>query len=228
MSVGRFRYKPLMQVFPGRCAIPTQEPPAAAYTGACLRAQPIPPRDVPPRESHQIAPGGPPRKGRKPPDPCLPKRPGKPVPPADAAVRPGRESPFRCKPLPFGRRRHGAVVTDAENRRPDLENASSRRDPAGCCCSCFTFRSNACIFCRCRRGRGRSGPPRKISDFSGTPGDPIDFRQMNCRKSDAATARRRAEARLWAVISALTFRSSACIFCRCRRGRGRSGPLCFS
>ena len=62
----------------GRCAIPAQEPPAAAYIEACLRialgrCAPEPPRDFPPRESHQSAPGALPVRAGSPRTPVCPK-----------------------------------------------------------------------------------------------------------------------------------------------------------
>ena len=80
------RTKSRLRTVLGRCAIPAQEPPAAAYIEASLRAQPRPPRDFPPRESHQSAPGALPGRAGSPRTPVCPK---------DQANRPRRRVPRR-------------------------------------------------------------------------------------------------------------------------------------
>ena len=77
---------PPMRVFPGCCALSAQEPPAAVGLETRLRAQPIPPRDFPPRESHQSAPGALPIRAGSPRTPVCPK---------DQANRPRRRVPRR-------------------------------------------------------------------------------------------------------------------------------------
>ena len=65
----RFQCKPLMRVFPGHCAISAQE----RLQIALGRCAPSPPRDFPPRESHQSARGALPERAGSPRTPVCPK-----------------------------------------------------------------------------------------------------------------------------------------------------------